>query len=443
MEKFPNVLTDCNKPSAPLSKLPTWKYEVSLVVDTNLAYDSATFSTLVELILYGYQPTLISESKPTSTDTSALSHADLDDLVKLMDALNLQTYQWRQVSNLNDASGMGRRFFDFGLRLMFSYQHELAARYFGACILLCPHAALAHGLLALCHGPNYNFQGAPYYGSSFHEADLEKNDANCVFPSQHVADRHSAAAIHIVEELKIKTANDSGSEMISALEDQFLEAIRLLTGSPGVDPETSYETVGRPYADAMRNVYQAFPLNPEVAYFFVESLMVLNAWQLYAYPSGLPLSTDVVEIRKVLEQALLLHPNHPGLCHKYIHLIEMSAYPEDALAACEILRSQMPHAGHLVHMPTHIDVLVGDYENCIRYNLLAIDADLHLMKLSPSTAGRESFYFNYTVVRCQNVIAIHSQFGYSCLIPCFAQIYSTIFTCLSMVQFLVAWRALG
>jgi tetratricopeptide (TPR) repeat protein len=48
-------------------------------------------------------------------------------------------------------------------------------------------------------------------------------------------------------------------------------------------------------------------------------------------------------------------------------------------------------------MGTHIDVLVGDYESCVRYNDLAIVADTHVIAYSPSTAGKKSFYFGYIV----------------------------------------------
>lgn len=48
-------------------------------------------------------------------------------------------------------------------------------------------------------------------------------------------------------------------------------------------------------------------------------------------------------------------------------------------------------------MPTHIDVLVGDYESCVEYNYAAILADEKIMRTSPDTAGTESFYFGYIV----------------------------------------------
>jgi tetratricopeptide (TPR) repeat protein len=155
--------------------------------------------------------------------------------------------------------------------------------------------------------------------------------------------------------------------------------------------------IGRPYADAMRKVYEKYPEDPEVGYCFAESLMVLNAWHLYEYPTGKAVSPDVNETRDVLERSLTMHKDHAGLCHMYVHLSEMSAHPELALKACEPLRHNFPQAGHLIHMPTHIDVLVGDYENCVLYNCKAIEADERSMLISPGTAGRESFYFGYIV----------------------------------------------
>lgn len=192
-------------------------------------------------------------------------------------------------------------------------------------------------------------------------------------------------------------ANGVAPSPISDVETLLLMAIRKLTCHPGLEHSLSYDIVGRPYADAMRAIHTKYPNDPEIAYYFAESLMVLNAWQLYEYPSGEALSPDVEETKAVLERALALHKDHAGLCHMYVHLTEMSANPGSALTACAPLRNQFPHAGHLIHMPTHIDVLVGDYENCVIYNCKAIAADMGSMATSPATAGRESFYFGYIV----------------------------------------------
>ena len=367
--------------------------------------------------------------KEMTTPSTSMSKMELQNLINTMERLELGTYQRELVSNISStapSNDVGRQLFDTGLRLMMAYQHEMAALYFHACIEVTPQAALAHGLMALCHGPNYNFKGELYYHSSNHEEDRNLPDLQCAFPSQQVADRHSAAAMAIIEELQHPDQeqqrdeyhesnnqgnngdmNDKGNdsqhstttESISDVEVQLLSAIRILMGTPGVDPNVSDELVGRPFANAMRDVYRKYPDDPDMAYFFAEALMVLNAWQLYEYPSGKALSADVEEIREVLERALQNHPHHPGLLHLYAHLSEMSSQPERALSMCEPLRTMFPHAGHLIHMQTHIDVLLGHYDACVRSNLDAIRADMYTMQISPSTAGRETLYFGYIVVR--------------------------------------------
>jgi len=343
--------------------------------------------------------------------------------------VNFGHYARKEVSNLDD--DRGRAYFDMGLRLMLSYQHELASRCFLACLEFSKYCVLAHGFLALCHSPNYNFKGEAYYESAHHPEEADFHDLMCVFPSQQVADRHSRTALEKIEELKkmhkkkgkgkktkgkgpknkVKSSvkneiQDSDAEavedatlpsVISDVETQLLLAIRKLTCHPGLEHTLSNEIVGIPYASAMRNVYERYTDDPEVAYCFAESLMVLNAWQLYEYPTGKAVSPDVDETREVLEKALAIHKNHAGLCHMYVHLSEMSAHPEKALKICEPLRYEFPQAGHLIHMPTHIDVLVGDYEKCVLYNCKAIEADKKTMATSPAVAGRESFYFGYCV----------------------------------------------
>ncbi|PCJ73977.1 MAG: hypothetical protein COA53_10695 [Rhodobacteraceae bacterium] len=71
---------------------------------------------------------------------------------------------------------------------------------------------------------------------------------------------------------------------------------------------------------------------------------------------------------------------HPGVLHLYIHLMEMSPHLDRALKAADALRNLVPDAGHLQHMPTHIDVLCGHYERVVTSNQAAIDADRKLLE---------------------------------------------------------------
>ena len=210
----------------------------------------------------------------------------------------------------------------------------MASKCFLKCLEYSPYCVLAHGFLALCHSPNYNFKGEAYYESAHHIGDMQLPDLLCVFPSQHVADRHSKAAIDKIEYLRKihkKAKHSAGSngkkkgrnkskpsplangmvddvpQMISDVEVKLLMAIRTLCCQPGVSPGLSVDLVGRPYANEMRKVYEKYPDDPEVAYCFAESLMVLNAWQLYEYPTGEPVSPDVTECCEVCDLRFSSH----------------------------------------------------------------------------------------------------------------------------------------
>jgi tetratricopeptide (TPR) repeat protein len=86
---------------------------------------------------------------------------------------------------------------------------------------------------------------------------------------------------------------------------------------------------------------------------------------------------------------------HPGVLHMYIHLMEMSPHPERALRAADSLRALVPDGGHLLHMPTHIDVLCGDYRRVVASNSDAIAADQRFL-------AREGPMNFYTLYRAHN-----------------------------------------
>lgn len=313
------------------------------------------------------------------------------------DALNIGSYERMGVTNVEK----GDTSFNQGLRLLLAYQHETAIEYFQCCVEKSPYCALAHALIAFCHSPNYNFRGKDYYEFSKPEGNDDEDKAK--FPSQLVADHHSRLAVEISEKLNgeenyAHIVNDGRKpKQIKDVEIMLINAIRLLNCNPGVDPSVAEEINDKPFAKAMCEAYKKFPHDSEIAYIYASSIMTLHAWRLYEYPTGIPLCEDVTLIKQVLEKALRLHPRHVGLCHMFCHLCEMSANPEHALAAADVLRKEFPGAGHLVHMSTHIDVLVGDYEKCVRWNAAAIKADKISMKLSPATSNPTSFYFGYIV----------------------------------------------
>src|SRR5690606_1732096 len=79
-------------------------------------------------------------------------------------------------------------------------------------------------------------------------------------------------------------------------------------------------------------------------------------------------------ILSTLERTIESNPNHPGACHFYIHAVE-AAHPERGVACAERLAGLMPGAGHIVHMPAHIYIRVGRWNDAIEANHHATHTD--------------------------------------------------------------------
>lgn len=133
------------------------------------------------------------------------------------------------------------------------------------------------------------------------------------------------------------------------------------------------------YAQAMKEVYDQFGDDIDVAVLYADSIMNLTPWQLWDLHTGEPAANARPnEAREALERAMKHKgaDKHPGLLHLYIHLMEMSRTPEIAMPSADKLRGLVPDSGHLNHMSSHIDVLIGDYRRAITSNAEGVAADI-------------------------------------------------------------------
>jgi tetratricopeptide (TPR) repeat protein len=254
----------------------------------------------------------------------------------------------RSVTTASEAAQM---WFDRGLNWLYSFNHEEAATCFRKVLQADPECAMAHWGIAYAAGPNYNMPWSLFDPKSRAEALATAYDATQAAKAR--ADRTSP------EE----------AALINALPARY----------PQRDPSEKMECWDRDFAEAMRAVHKAHPTDNDIATIFADALMNLAPWNLWNIADGsVPEGAPTIEAKLVLE-TLMGSPggmSHPGLLHFYVHLMEMSPTPEKALPAADVLRTLVPDAGHLVHMPTHIDVLCGHYENVLRWNRQAVAADL-------------------------------------------------------------------
>ncbi len=235
----------------------------------------------------------------------------------------------------------------------YAYFHDEAVECFQKAISSDPGCAMAHWGVAYAIGPNYNM---PW----------ERRDAAMRQDSLAAAYEATQAALSLVD-------NGSGPEraLIEALPARF----------PKRDPEDLDVMRGwnTDFADAMRAVHHAYPDDIDLRAIFAEAIMNRTPWQMWDQTTGEPAEgAGTLEAQAVLEKALNDFPEakiHPGILHLYVHLMEMSPVPEKALKAGDGLRVLVPDAGHLIHMPTHIDIQCGHYRDVFHWNWEAIKVD--------------------------------------------------------------------
>jgi len=128
----------------------------------------------------------------------------------------------------------------------------------------------------------------------------------------------------------------------------------------------------------MKKLLEKYPDDPDAAVLYAESAMDVMPWKLWT-PEGDP-NEGTLDIVDVLENVLKRNPHHLGANHYYIHAIEASKHPEYALMSAERLKKIAPFLGHIMHMPSHIYILVGNYHEASLANQAAIAADLSYIK---------------------------------------------------------------
>jgi tetratricopeptide (TPR) repeat protein len=229
-----------------------------------------------------------------------------------------------------------QQYFDQGLRLVYGFNHAEAIRSFTRAAELDPTCAMCYWGIALAYGPHVN------------------------------APMDSASGVAAYAALQKALALRSHA---TAQERAYLEA---LAQRYEADPPAERARLDVSYSRAMGQVAKTYPKDLDAATLYAESLMDLRPWN-YWKPDGTPYP-ETKEIVRQLERVLTGNPNHPGACHYYIHAVE-AVNPKAAVPCAERLARLMPGAGHMVHMPAHIFIRVGRWNDAVQSNHHAIHRD--------------------------------------------------------------------
>ncbi|RAV11603.1 hypothetical protein DQP55_13285 [Mycolicibacterium sp. GF69] len=267
---------------------------------------------------------------------------------------------------IESPSPQAQVWFDRGMVWSYAFNHEEAIRCFDRALELDPELAIARWGVAYAIGPNYN-KGWDAFDSVDAAVSLARARMEL---SLAVNDRASAVERGLITALQARFPTDDPSD----------------TGS--------LEAGGARYADAMAALAQAYPDDVDVQALAADALVNVTAWALWDTRTGEPaLGSRVRAAKRILDDALLtdVGRSHPGVLHLYVHTMEMSATPQDALPAADLLRDLVPDAGHLQHMPSHIDVLCGNYRASVVANQTAAQVDRRFVERE----GPLNFYSLY------------------------------------------------
>jgi tetratricopeptide (TPR) repeat protein len=228
-----------------------------------------------------------------------------------------------------------QKYFDQGLTLLYAFNHLESERSFRQVAQLDPNCAMAYWGQALALGPNIN-DPAP-------DPEREQNAYQAVQKAQSLVENASA----------------SERALIAALATRYA-------------PQPDRQALNLAYAEAMAKVAEAYPDDPDIQVLYADALMNTTPWD-YWLKGGEP-KPLTRKVLAALDRVMEKHPNHPGAHHFHIHAVE-AVDPDRAEASADKLGGLVPVAGHLVHMPGHIYIRVGRYEDAAEANRKAILAD--------------------------------------------------------------------
>ena len=252
---------------------------------------------------------------------------------------------WRHP--IHTANAEAQKFFDQGLALTYGFNRYEALRSFRKAAELDPQAAMAYWGMAMAQGPYVNMDG-----------DAEYNM------------KASCAAV------------DAGLKLTGTPERELAWLQAAAKRCPEYQPQ--------PYIDAMRELARRWPDDLDAQTFYAESLLIPVRWHWYVADGTA--APGVAEAEHTLEAVMRRWPDHPGANHLYIHAVESSPVPERAIASAQRLMGIMPWAGHMVHMPGHIWLVLGDYAMAVAVNERAVEVDREYLAQSKTSSGYGMYY---------------------------------------------------
>jgi tetratricopeptide (TPR) repeat protein len=238
---------------------------------------------------------------------------------------------------ITTSSKVAQRYFDQGLTLCYAFNHTEAIRSFQGALKNDPNCAMAHWGIAYASGPHVN-------------RPMSQEDNERAWDA-------------ITNALALKST-------VNPLESAFIDAMAVRYNAEFMEDRAALD---KAFASAMREVVGKYPDDLDARTIFAEALMDTMPWDYWLKDRSPKPETEeaLAAIRFVLKR----DPDHPGATHFYIHAVEAGPNPELGLPSADRLTGLVPQSGHLLHMPSHIYMRVGQYEDAELANRRAVKAD--------------------------------------------------------------------
>jgi tetratricopeptide (TPR) repeat protein len=268
-----------------------------------------------------------------------------------MDRFNLGAHSRTVSTRSPDA----QRWFDMGLNWCFAFNKGEGVKCFRKALEFDPECVMAHWGIAYGAGPFYNM--------TWRDHGEEEANAATRLACEHIEKARGLA----------HRATD--------VENRLVETLSHRVQKPHAVRPEDYDRWDDDYAAALRRLYYRYRDDRDVVALFVEALIMRTPRRLWDVKSGLPATNSgVLEALEVCERAIAEADQrglttHPALPHLHIHILEMSNEPERAKASAAALATLCPDAGHMNHMPGHVHVLCGEYQQAKTASERAIAAN--------------------------------------------------------------------
>lgn len=279
-------------------------------------------------------------------------------------------YKWN-ISTKNDSAQL---YFDQGINMYYSFHIIEAMASFKKAAAFDPSCAMLEWAQALTYGPNINDLG--------YAASPEALEAT-----------NKAVAL-------LATSSDKEKILIAAMKERY---------SP--DSTESREKLNQLYTDRMKDAYEKYPADADIAALYADALMLQHPWDLWKIDGTAKPWTPL--IRTVLEKLLAKTPNHPGANHYYIHVMEPSPYAALAIPSADRLGKLTPGLSHTVHMPSHIYLRTGNYNRGITVNEDAVNSYKKMIPLYAAVTTNDFLYIIHNVHMQTNQAMLGGKAAYS------------------------------